>query len=458
MDDAPRANSLGRRDAAVLLHPYTDALANERDGALVITHGEGVTVTDETGKTYIEAMAGLWCVSLGFGEARLAEAAARQMRTLPFYHGFNQKSHPPQIALAERLLRLAPVPMARVFFANSGSEANDTAIKLVWYYNNAVGRPEKKKIIGRVRGYHGITLAAASVTGQTHNHAAFDLPLPGFVHTDCPHFARNAAPGESEADYATRCAESLERLIVAEGPETVAAFFAEPVMGAGGVILPPATYFEKIQAVLAKYDVLFVVDEVICGFGRTGSMWGSETYRLRPDILTTAKALSSGYLPISAVLISEPVYRAVAAKSAEVGMFGHGFTYSGHPVAAAVALETLAIYDEIDLIGRVRATAPHLQAGLARFAGHALTGEIAGVGMLSVCELVADKETRAPFPPGRRVGQALAGFAQDEGLIVRALGDRVAFSPPLIITPAEIDEMYARFGRALDRTAAWLAR
>ena len=457
MDTATRSNLYRFRDAEALLHPYTDAIENEREGALVMARGDGVYVWDETGKQYIEGMAGLWCVSLGFGNERLAEAASRQMRTLPFYHGFNRRSHAPQIELAERLKALAPVPMARTFFTNSGSEAIDSAIKLIWFYNNAIGRPAKKKIVGRKRGYHGITAAAASVTGVPANHAGFDLPFPGFLHTDLPHYWRKGRDGESEEEFATRCAESLERLILAEGPETVAAFFAEPVMGAGGVILPPATYFEKIQQVLRRHDVLFVVDEVICGFGRTGNLWGSQTYALEPDLMTMAKALSSGYLPIAAVQVNEKVYRGIAEGSHARGILGHGFTYSGHPVSAAVALETLAIYDEIDLVGQVAKTAPHLQDGLAAFAGHKLVGEVAGVGLVGVAELVADKATKRPFDPAAKVGAYLTGRAEEHGLILRALGDRVAFSPPLIIDEAEIGEMLARFGRALDDTERWVA-
>jgi len=445
-----RGNSLARRDAAAILHPNTNAIANERDGSLVVARGEGVYIYDDAGKSYIEAMGGLWCVGLGFGVERLAEAAARQIRTLSFYHAFSQKTHEPQIALAERLLALAPVPMARVFFASSGSEANDTAIKLIWYYNNAIGRPEKKKIIGRVRGYHGVTVAAASVTGVPNNHLAFDLPIAGFHHTDCPHFYRFAEAGESEEAFATRMADRLDALIRAEGPDTVAAFFAEPIMGAGGVILPPATYFEKIQAVLRRHDVLFVVDEVITGFGRTGHYWASQTFDLRPDILTCAKALSSGYQPISAVLMSEAIYRGIARRSDEIGVFAHGYTYGGHPVPAAVALETLKIYDEIDIVGHVRKVAPALQAGIRSFAGHPFAGEVAGLGLLSVLELVADPATRRPFDPRKRIGAAVVAAGERHGLIIRALGDRIGFSPPLVISEAEIAEMYDRFGRALD--------
>jgi len=457
MDTATRSNLYRFRDPQALLHPYTDAIENENEGALVMARGDGIYVWDETGKEYIEGMAGLWCVSLGFGNERLAEAASRQMRTLPFYHGFNRRSHEPQVELAERLKALAPVPMARTFFTNSGSEANDTAIKLIWFYNNAIGRPAKKKIVGRRRGYHGITAAAASVTGVPANHAGFDLPFPGFLHTDCPHYWREGRDGETEEEFASRCADSLERLILAEGPETVAAFFAEPVMGAGGVIVPPATYFEKIQRVLRRYDVLFVVDEVICGFGRTGNLWGSQTFDLKPDMLTMAKALSSGYLPIAAVQVNEKIYRGIAEGTHARGTLGHGFTYSGHPVPAAVALETLAIYDEIDLVGQVAKTAPRLQNGVRAFAGHPLVGEIAGIGLVAVVELVADKQTGRLFDPVGKVGAYLMGRAEEHGLIVRAMGDRAAFSPPLIITEDEIDEMLARFGRALDDTANWVA-
>jgi 4-aminobutyrate---pyruvate transaminase len=450
-------NSLSRRDADAVFHPYTNAVANERDGPLVITRGAGVEVWDEDGKAYIEGMSGLWCTSLGFGEDRLADAAARQMRELPFYHGFNQKSHPPQIELAERLLALAPSPMAKVFFCNSGSEAADSAVKMIWYMNNALGRPEKKKIISRLKAYHGVTIAAASITGVPANHTAFDLPLDGFLHTDQPHFYRFGEDGETEEDFATRCADNLDKLIVTEGPDTVAAFFAEPVMGAGGVIVPPETYFEKIQAVLKKHDVLMVADEVICGFGRTGEMWGCQTFGITPDILTCAKALTSGYIPIAAVMINQGVFDAIAPQTEEIGTFGHGFTYSGHPVPAAVALETLKIYDEIGLVDRVKQISAPFLTRLHGFADHPLIGETMGVGLVGAVEMVADKTTGAPLDPVGKAGGYLVARAQAHGLIVRQLGDRIAFSPPLIISTAEIETMFDRFAAALDETADWLA-
>ena len=445
----------GRRDLAHLFHPYTHLARHQTEGPLVVTRGEGVRVFDEDGRGYIEGMAGLWCAALGFSEPRLAAAAARQLETLGFYHLFGSKSHPAAIDLAERLAALAPrpagkEPLTRVLFANSGSEANDTALKLIRYYNNAIGRPQKKKIISRRRAYHGVTLATASLTGLPGNHRDFDLPLPGILHADCPHHYREARPGESEQAFSARLADSLDALIRAEGPETVAAFFAEPVMGAGGVVVPPAGYFDAIQAVLRRHDVLLVADEVICGFGRTGNLWGSDTYGLAPDILTCAKALSAGSAPISATLVSETIWRACLAQSDKIGVFGHGFTYSAHPLSAAVALEALKIYEERDIVGQVRRVAPRFQDGLRRFEGHPLVGEVRGVGLVAGLELVADKPSREPFPPSRAVGARAAALAQKHGLILRAMGDTLALSPPLIITEAEIDEMLERLGRALD--------
>ncbi len=438
------------RDQAFILHPFTNLRTHQETGPLVIDRGSGVFVSDMDGNRYLEAMSGLWCTALGFDEPRLAQAAMRQFERLPFYHMFGQKVHEPGIDLAEQLIALAPVPMSKVFFANSGSEANDSAVKLIWYFNNAVGRPKKKKLIARGQAYHGVTVAAASLTGIPINHRAFDLPIANILHTDCPHWYRHAEPGESEEEFATRLAQSLENLILAEGPDTVAAFFAEPVQGAGGVIVPPRTYFEKIQAVLRKYDVLLVADEVICGFGRTGNWWGSQTFDLKPDILTCAKALSSAYLPISAVLVSAPIYAAVEAESSRIGTFGHGFTYSGHPVSAAVALEALSIYRERDITGHVRTLAPRLQDGLRRLADHPLVGEVRGVGLVAGVELVADKARRTPFTPALAVAPKVVALCQKHGLIVRPLGNTIAVSPPLVITAEEIDMLIARLSAALD--------
>lgn len=461
----PPRNSTAARDIAYALHPYTDHKAHLEKGPVVISRGKGVRVWDDQGKEYIESVAGLWCAALGFDNERLVQAAANQMRKLPFYHAFTAKSHEPMVDLSEMLIERAPLssdgkPMSKVFFANSGSEANDSVIKMLWYMHNAIGQPAKKKIIGRLKGYHGITLAAASVTGLPNNHRLFDLPLPGFFHVATPHHYHGALPNESEEDFATRLAEELDALILREGPETVAAFFAEPVMGAGGVIVPPATYYEKVQAVLKRHDVLFVADEVICGFWRTGNYWGSQTMGIRPDILVCAKALSSSYLPISAVLVNERVFQGIAEGSSTVGTWGHGFTYSGHPVPAAVAIETLKIYDETDIGEHVKRVGPHLQRQLReRFAGHPLVGEVRGIGMVAAVELVADRETRANFEPARKVGARMMKAGEDHGVILRALpGDSIAFSPPLIITEDEVDEMLDRFGRALDEVTVQIRR
>ena len=454
------ANSAAARDIANVLHPYTDLEAHQTVGPVVISRGKGVRVWDESGKEYIESVAGLWCASLGFDNERLVQAAVTQMRKLPFYHAFTAKSHEPMIDLAEMLIARAPLPMSKVFFANSGSEANDSAIKMVWYLNNALGRPKKKKIIGRLKGYHGITIGSASLTGLASNHRSFDVPLPGFIHTMTPHFYHGALPGESEDEFATRCAAELEKMILAEGPDTVAAMWAEPIMGAGGVILPPRGYFPKIQAVLRKYDVLLVADEVICGFWRTGAYWGSQTLDIAPDIIVCAKALSASYLPISAVMVNDQVFQALAAESHVIGTFGHGFTYSGHPVPAAVAIETLKIYDEIDIGGHVGIVGPHMQAELRRrFADHPLVGEVRGTGLIAAVELVADKASHTNFDPAAKVGGRWTRLCEENGVIGRSvMNDVLCFSPPLVIEKAEIDEMLTRIEAALNDLTVQLRR
>ena len=358
------------RDQSFHLHPATNLRTVQKEGPLVITRGEGVYVYDDEGRRYLEGMSGLWCASLGFSERRLAEAAYRQMCELPFYHSFSGKVPAIATELAQRLIRIAPAGMGKALFANSGSEANDTAIKLAWYINNALGRPRKKKIISRQRAYHGVTIATASLTGLAFAHEDFDLPIARILHTDCPHYYRGAQPGESEEAFATRLAGNLEQLILREDPDTIAAFFAEPVMGAGGVIVPPATYFDRVQSILKKYDILFVVDEVICGFGRTGNMFGTQTFGLEPDIMTLAKALSAGYQPISANLLTNALYDVLLAQSDKLGIFGHGYTYSAHPVPAAVALETLKIYEERDIASHVRRVGPRMQAAIRSYADH----------------------------------------------------------------------------------------
>ena len=441
------------RDQSFHLHPATNLRTVQKEGPLVITRGEGVYVYDDEGRRYLEGMSGLWCASLGFSERRLAEAAYRQMCELPFYHSFSGKVPAIATELAQRLIRIAPAGMGKALFANSGSEANDTAIKLAWYINNALGRPRKKKIISRQRAYHGVTIATASLTGLAFAHEDFDLPIARILHTDCPHYYRGAQPGESEEAFATRLAGNLEQLILREDPDTIAAFFAEPVMGAGGVIVPPASYFDRVQSILKKYDILFVVDEVICGFGRTGNMFGTQTFGLEPDIMTLAKALSAGYQPISANLLTNALYDVLLAQSDKLGIFGHGYTYSAHPVPAAVALETLKIYEERDIASHVRRVGPRMQAAIRSYADHPLIGDARGIGLIGAVEVVRDKASKQSFDPKAGVAAYLVRRAQHHGAILRNMpGDVVAFSPPLIISETEIDEMMTCFGRALDDT------
>ena len=449
-------NSIEARDVAYHMHSYTNARRHEEVGPIVIESGEGMHVTDTDGKRYIEAMAGLWSVAIGFGEKRLADVASRQMQKLNYYHTFTHKSHVPAIELAEKLIAMAPVKMSKAYFTNSGSEANDTMIKLVRYRSNALGQPQKKKIISRIKGYHGVTLASASLTGLPNNHRSFDLPMEGILHTTCPHYWREGREGESEEDFASRCAGDLEALIMAEGPETIAAFIGEPVMGAGGVIVPPKTYWEKIQAVLKKHDILLVADEVICGFGRTGRTFGCETYGIEPDIMTLSKALSSSYLPISALLINDRVYQPVADESSQIGTFGHGYTASGHPVAAAVALENLAIIEERGLMEHAAEMAPYFQAQLGTLLEHPLVGEVRGVGLIAAVELVTDKAAKTSAQPAGALAAKAFGFIQANGVISRAIGDALAFCPPLIVEREHVDTIVAATRKGLDELQATL--
>jgi 4-aminobutyrate---pyruvate transaminase len=450
--------NLQTRDVETLIHPYTNLDAHRAVGPLVLEQARGIYVYDVDGKPYIEGMAGLWCASLGYGNEELVEAAASQMRKLSFTHLFSGRSHDPAIELAERLKEIAPMPVSKVFFGCSGSDANDTQVKLVWYYNNALGRPQKKKIISRLKGYHGVTVATASLTGLPNNHIDFDLPIAGIMHTSCPHHYRFGQPGETEQEFATRMAAELEEMILKEGPETVAAFIAEPVMGAGGVIVPPDTYFPKIQAVLSKYDVLLIADEVICGFGRLGEMFGSPVMGMKPDTMSLAKAITSAYQPLSAVLIPEQMYQAMLDESRKIGTFGHGNTYAGHPVAAAVANKTLEIYARDNIVGHVQSLIPQFQKRLHTLADHPLVGEARGVGLVGGLELVADKATKRAFSPKQGVAPKTVVFGQQEGVIVRAIGDTIAICPPLVITAAEVDELFDRITRALHKAEEWVRK
>jgi 4-aminobutyrate--pyruvate transaminase len=444
------SNSLHVRDVASLVHPQTNLRKHVETGPNIFTRGEGIYVYDDAGRKHLEGAAGLWCASLGFGNERLAKVAYDQMRDIGYYHIYRSSSHGPAIELAEKLLEIAPVPMSKVLFQCSGSEANDTAIKLVWYYWHAVGKPQKKKIIARTASYHGSTCASVSLTGKPEMHADFNLPFSGFLHTEFPHYYRFAKSGETEEQFSTRMATALEDMILKEGPETVAAFWAEPVMGAGGAVLPPAGYFKKIQAVLKKYDILFVADEVICGFGRTGSVWGSQTFDMQPDMISCAKGLSAGLAPISALLINERVFQAMLAESDKQGSFSHGYTYAGHPVTAAVALETLKIYEEMNLVDHVKRMEKPFLAGLHSLRDHPYIGSAEGVGLIGGIEIVQDKSARTAFPADKQIPAKIDAAIRKNGVILRLIGNRIAFSPPLIINEVQIADMFSRVRSALD--------
>jgi len=455
---APLSN-LQTRAIETLIHPYSNQATIRETGPLVFERGKGVYIYDTDGKPYLEGMAGLWCTALGYDNDELVEAATAQMRKLPFAHLFTAKSHDPAIELAEKLKEMAPVPISKVFFCNSGSEANDSQMKMVWYMQNALGRPNKKKIISRVKGYHGVTIASASLTGLPNNHLDFDLPIARVLHTTCPHHYRFARDGETEEEFASRCAAELEELILREGPDTVAAFIAEPVMGAGGVIVPPKTYFPKIMAVCAKYDVFMIDDEVICGFGRLGTPFGCTALDYKPHSISVAKALSSAYLPIAGVMIPEDMYQALITESQKIGTFGHGFTYSGHPVSAAVAVKTLEIYKRDKIFETAAKNMPQFQKRLKALGDHPLVGEARGMGMVGAIELAAVKRDKTPFDPKKAVGAQVVAQAQADGLIVRVIaGDVISVCPPLIIKPAEIDELFDKLTRALDKTLDWAKR
>ncbi len=436
-------NSIEAKDIENHFHPYTNPQILKESGPHVICKGEGIYVYDNSNTKFIEGMSGLWCASLGFNNKDLVEAAAKQMDSLPFYHSFGGKV--PEVAshLSEKLVSIAPKGLDKVFFCNSGSEANDTAIKLVWYYQNAVGRPEKRKIISRKRGYHGVTMVAGSLTGLPYAQDGFGLPLDFVRHTSCPHYFIEKLESESEQDFVERLLKNLEELIIEEGPETIGAFIAEPVMGAGGVIIPPKNYFAKVQSLLKKYEILFIADEVICGFGRTGNMWGSETFNLKPDILTCAKALSAAYAPISALLINENIIFEIESQANELGVFGHGFTYSAHPLSAAVALRTLEIYEEKNIVKHVKMMEKCFVERVTKLQRYDFVGDSRAIGLIGAIEFVSEPGSNKKPDPSRKVAAKIQQKIQDEGVILRPLpGDSLAFCPPLIINESQIHDMF----------------
>lgn len=430
------------------LAPFTDYKALNAKGTRIITRASGVYLWDSNGQKILDGMAGLWCVNIGYGREELVEAAAKQMRELPYYNLFFQTAHPPALALAKEIAEIAPAGMNHVFFTGSGSEANDTVLRMVRHYWAIKGQPAKQVIIGRWNGYHGSTVAGASLGGMKAMHGQGDFPIPGIEHIDQPYWYGEGGELDAE-EFGLRVADQLEQKIREVGADKVAAFIAEPIQGAGGVIIPPQSYWPRIREILARHQILFIADEVICGFGRTGEWFGSDYYGLEPDLMPIAKGLTSGYIPMGGVIVRDHVVQALN----EGGEFYHGFTYSGHPVAAAVALENIRILREEKIIERVKTrTAPYLQSRWRELAEHPLVGEARGVGMLGALELVADKRSRARFTqPG--VGMLCREHCFNKGLVMRAVGDSMIISPPLVISEGEIDELIDKARRSLDATA-----
>jgi L-2,4-diaminobutyrate transaminase len=448
-------------DKRYLFHPFTALADHERNGPMVIVKGEGVWLEDNHGRRYIDGMAGLWCVNVGYGRREIADAIHHQAVTLPYFHAFSSWATDTPILLAEKIIEMAPVPMSKVFFGQSGSDANDTQVKLVWYYNNARGKPEKKKIIARNRGYHGVTVVSGSLTGMPALHSGFDLPLPFVRYTTAPYRLWEATPGMSDAAFTAKLARDLEDLILAEGAETVGAVIMEPVMGAGGVIVPPEGYYAAIRAVLDKYDVLLIADEVISGFGRLGTMFGATAVAMQPDLITVAKGITSAYVPLSGCIVSEKVWRTIVDGQSKLGAFGHGYTYSAHPLAAAAALANLKIIEDDGLVAQAASRGALMHEKLQEaFAGHPLVGEIRGRGLVGAVEFVAKKEPATRFDPTLKIAGRIVKAALAEGLITRALphADTISFSPPFVISEEEVALMVSRARKAVDTVMDELVR
>ena len=451
-------NDLDRRYA---FHPFTGLANHERVGPpVVMVKGQGVWLEDSNGRRYIDGMAGLWCVNVGYGRVEIANAMQQQAATLPYCHAFSSMSSEQPILLAERLIKSSPVPMSKVFFGNSGSDANDTQVKLVWYYNNARGKPAKKKIIARQRGYHGVTIMSGGMTGLPGLHAGFDLPLPFVKHTTVP-LALWEGYGLSDAQFVEKLAGDLERLILEEGPDTVGAMIVEPVMGAGGVIVPPPGYYLAIQEILERYDILLIADEVICGFGRLGTMFGCQALGIRPDLITIAKGVTSAYFPLSGCIVAEKVWRTIVDGGEKYGVFGHGYTYSAHPIGAAVAMANLDLLESEQLVDAARRRGIYLHAQLqAAFASHPLVGDIRGFGLIGAVEFVARRDPPQRFDPKLGVAGRIVKAAAAKGIISRALpsADTIAFSPPFVICEEEIDLLVNGMRTATDEVMAQLVQ
>ncbi|RUX21159.1 aminotransferase class III-fold pyridoxal phosphate-dependent enzyme [Mesorhizobium sp. M2A.F.Ca.ET.037.01.1.1] len=446
-------SEINATDLAYHLHSQTNPQALSREGAYIIVKGDGTHVIDENGKRYIDAMAGLWCASLGFNNQRLGRAAAKQYEELGYYHSFYGRTNPKAATLSKKLVELTGMPNGKAFFVTSGSEANETMVKLAWLYHASRGKPTKRKVIARDRAFHGSTIVAGSMCGPEMMHREFGLPLPGFIHTLCPNAYRVKLPGESETEFVARLAGELERMILREGPDTIAAFIAEPVIAGGGIIPPPEGYFEAVQKILAKYDILCLDDEVVCGFGRTGNWFGRETVCMAPDMMSLAKGITSSYFPLAAVIVSPKILEAVERYNEGGTSFGHGFTNAAHPVGAAVAAETIAIYEELDIVAHVRKMGALLHQTLADVTKDSpIVGNLRGVGLMYGVELVEDPATGSPFAPARQVGARLAASAYEHGLVVRAMRDTVGFCPPLIIDEGDVEEIGSKMEKALRET------
>ena len=448
-------NSPYADDAAAVLHPHSNLRMQDKISPIIMTGGKGIYIYDDAGNAYLDSAAGLGHCPLGFNSERLAKAAYDAMTKLGAFHVFRNISNMPTIELSKRLLEMAPVPMSKVLLQSSGSEANDTAVKLVWYYWNALGKPKKRKVISRTGSYHGTTIATTSLCGAPNLHEGFGLPSPEFIKTEATNYYRYSKPGETEEEFSQRLADSLEALIQREDPDTIGAFIGDPHQANSGGVMPPAGYWEKIQAVLRKYDILLIADEVVSGFGRTGNVWGSTTFGIRPDILTCAKALTAGMQPLSALLIGPRVYEAMLEMSDRLGAFWHGYTFSGHPVASAVAVETLKLYEDIDIIGHIRSIAPFFQSQVASLADHPLIGAHTGTGLFAGLDLTDDREKRSVFGPETKLNPRLTAAAMRHGMFMRTLGNlRIHFSPPFIITEEEVVEMVRRARLVLDEVHA----
>lgn len=443
------AQSWEGREAASFFHTFTDLASLQATGPVIIDHGDGPFIVDTSGHRYFEGNSGLWNMTLGFSERRLADVAYKQYLEFPGYHTFFGRNSKPVVELAEKMLSLAPVPMSRAFFTNSGSDANESVIKLLWMIWAAEGQPQRRKLLTRKNAYHGATVMASALTGKDYV-KAFGLPGPEIITLDCPHAWRFAESGESEQEFASRLAKSLEQRILAEGPETIAGMFAEPVMGAGGVIVPPANYFAEIQPVLKRYDIPLVADEVICGFGRTGSLWGSIAVGQIPDIVVASKSMSAGYFPMGAVMLSADMDRRASAASSMWEEFPHGYTTGGHPVGCAVSLEAIRIITEEGVFKNVVNVGEAFQAGLRALADHPMIGDVRGLGLMGALETVSDKKAKQSFSGDLRVGERIAQEARDRGFIIRPLGSSVVLAPPFISTQSQIDDLLAVLKEVLD--------